>query len=56
MYEALFIGDAIEYLFNLGPEFYNVASAISLVLMVLILICLAVMNRYSDKDEEGVII
>ncbi len=54
--KTLFIGDAIEYLFNLGPEFYNVASAISLVLMVLILICLAVMNRYSDNDEEGVII
>ncbi len=54
--KTLFIGDAIEYLFNLGPEFYNVASAISLVLMLLILLCLAIMNRYSDGDEEGVII
>ncbi len=54
--KTMFIGDAIEYLFNLGPDFYNVASAISLVLMLLILLCLAVMNRYSDGDEEGVII
>ncbi len=54
--KTMFIGDAIEYLFNLGPDFYNVASAISLVLMLLILLCLAVMNRYTDDDEEGVII
>ncbi len=54
--KTMFIGDAIEYLFNLGPEFYNVASAISLVLMILILLCMAVMNRFSDGDEEGVII
>lgn len=54
--KTMFIGDAIEYLFNLGPEFYNVASAISLVLMILILICLAVMNHFSDEKEEGVIL
>jgi spermidine/putrescine transport system permease protein len=51
----LMIGDAIEFLFNQGPDYYNVASALSLVLMVLILISLAVMNRFSD-DEGGVII
>ena len=54
--KTMFIGDAIEYLFNLGPEFYNVASAISLVLMILILICLAIMNKFSDEKEEGVIL
>lgn len=50
------IGDAIEYLFGAGPEYYNVASAISLILMILILLCLAVMNRFSSDDEGGVII
>lgn len=50
------IGDAIEYLFGAGPEYYNIASAISLILMVLILLCLAVMNRFSDNEEGGVII
>lgn len=54
--KTLLIGDAIEYLFNAGPEFYNVASALSLVLMVMILICLFVMNRFSGEDEEGGVI
>lgn len=47
------IGDAIEYLFGAGPDYYNVASALSLVLMVMILICLAIMNRFTDDDSEG---
>ena len=50
------IGDAIEYLFGAGPEYYNVASAISLILMVMILLCLAVMSRFSSDEEGGVII
>ena len=50
------IGDAIEYLFGAGPEYYNVASAISLILMVLILLCLAVMSRFSGDEEGGVIV
>ncbi len=54
--KSMLVGDAIEYLFNLGPEYYNVASSLSLVLMVLILVCLFVMNRFSDDDEGGVII
>lgn len=54
--KTMLIGDAIEYLFNLGPDYYNVASAISLVLMIMILICLFVMNRFSDDDDGGVII
>jgi len=54
--KTMLIGDVIEYFFNLGPTYYNVASAISLVLMVMILICLFVMNRFSDDDDGGVII
>jgi len=54
--KTLLIGDAIEYLFNIGPDFYNIASALSLVLMLLILLSLAVMNRFSDEDEGGVVI
>ena len=51
----LMIGDAIEFLFNNGPDYYNVASALSLILMVLILISLAIMNHFSD-DDGGVVI
>ncbi len=53
--KTMLIGDAIEYFFNLGPAYYNVASAISLVLMVMILICLFVMNRFSDGENGGVL-
>ena len=52
----MLIGDVIEYFFNLGPEYYNVASSISLVLMLLILISLFVMNRFNDEEDGGVII
>ena len=54
--KTMFVGDVIEFFFNIGPEYYNVASAISLVLMLLILISLFVMNRFSDGEDEGVII
>lgn len=52
--KTMLVGDAIEYLFNLGPNYYNVASSLSLVLMLMILLCLAVMNRFSD-DDGGVL-
>ncbi len=54
--KTMLIGDAIEFLFNLGPNYYNVASAISLVLMLLILISLAFMNRFTDEDSGGMTI
>ena len=53
--KTLLIGDAIEYLFNTGSQYYNVASTLSLILMVLILICTLIMNRFSD-DEEAVVV
>ncbi len=54
--KTMLVGDAIEYFFNLGPDYYNIASAISLILMVLIMISLLVMNRFSDDDDGGVVI
>lgn len=54
--KTMLIGDVIEYLFNLGPDYYNVASAISMVLMVLILLCLFVMNRFTDSEDGGVVL
>ena len=54
--KTMLIGDAIEYLFNIGPDHYNVASTLSLVLMVLILISMAIMNRFTDEADVGVII
>ena len=48
------IGDTIERLFQ-NPNTYNVGAVISLVMMILILISVWIMNRFSD-DEGGVII
>ena len=54
--KTMLIGDTIEYFYNLGPDYYNVASAISLVLMVLIMISLFIMNKFSNDEDGGVII
>jgi spermidine/putrescine transport system permease protein len=53
----LLIGDSIEAKFmgTGGALNYNIGSAMSLVLMILILICMAVMNKFSDEDG-GVIV
>ena len=48
------IGDSIERQFVNGT--YNVGGAISLVMMILILISIGVMNRFSEEDEGGIII
>ena len=32
---------------------YNLGAALSLVLMVLIVICMAVMNRFTSDDDDG---
>ncbi len=49
------IGDTIERQFK-NVSTYNVGAAISLVMMILILISVAVMNKFSDKDDGGIIV
>ncbi len=46
------IGDTIERQFQ-NPLTYNVGAAISLVMMILLLISIAVMNRFADDENEG---
>lgn len=49
----LLIGDVVEMQF-LGSAYNpNLGSAISLVLMVLILICMGIMNQFDDGEEKG---
>ena len=48
------IGDTIERQFVTGA--LNVGAAISFVMMILILISLSVMNKFSDADEGGIIV
>lgn len=49
------LGDTIERQFQ-NESTYHVGAAISLVMMVLILISLAVMNRFTDESDEGVLV
>lgn len=49
------IGDTIERQFKYAST-YHVGAAISLVMMILILISIAVMNRFSDGDGEEIIV
>ncbi len=43
------VGDTIERLFQ-NVSTYNVGAAMSLVMMILIIISVAIMNRFSDKE------
>lgn len=51
--KEMLIGDVIEMLFVGNSVDYNVGSALSLVLMVLMLICMTVMNRFDDSEQTG---
>ena len=46
------VGDTIERLFQ-NPSTYNVGAAVSLVMMVLIIISVGIMNRFSDDKQPG---
>lgn len=46
------IGDIIEMQFKSSNN-YNLGAALSLVLMFLIVICMAVMNRFTSDDDDG---
>ena len=48
------IGDLIELQF-LGAYNYNLGAALSLILMVIILVCMMVMKRFSDREEGAFI-
>ncbi len=49
----LLIGDLIDMQF-LGSAYNpNLGSAVSLVLMVIILICMGIMNQFDDGEEAG---
>lgn len=49
------IGDVIEMQFQTAYN-YHLGASISLLLMVFILVCLAVMNRFSDDEDGGMVV
>lgn len=48
----MLVGDAIEMQFQSAYN-YNLGAALSLVLMLMIVVCMLIMNRFSDDSEEG---
>ena len=51
----LLIGDLIELQFLGNSYNYNLGSAMSLVLMIIVLLCMSITNQMSDEGMEGVI-
>lgn len=49
------IGDVIESQFKQANN-YNVGATLSLILMFMILICLIVMNKFTDDEEGGLLV
>ena len=49
------IGDTIERQFQ-NQITYNTGAAVSLVMMILILISVAIMNKFADNDDGGIIV
>lgn len=49
------VGDTIERLFK-NTSTYNVGAIISLVMMILIIVSICIMNRFTDGDEGGMVI
>ena len=47
------IGDIIELQFLVNSYNPNLGSAISLVLMVVVLLCMSIMSNFDDEEMEG---
>ena len=53
---SLLVGDLIEMQF-LGSAYNpHLGSAISLVMMIIVLVCMTVMNRFGEGEEEAVLL
>ncbi len=50
--ETMLIGDVIEKQFKTSNN-PNMGAALSLLLMLMVLVCTGIMNRFSGEDEEG---
>lgn len=54
--KSLLLGDLIEMQFLGNAYNPNLGSAISLIMMLIVLVCMAVMNRFGEGEEEVVML
>ena len=52
----MLLGDLIELQFMGGAYNPYVGSAISLVMMIIVMICMTVMNRFGDGEDQAVML
>ena len=52
----MLLGDLIEQQFLGGAYNPQVGAAISLVMMVIVVICMVVMNRFGEGEEQAVML
>lgn len=53
---TLLLGDLIEMQFLGNTYNPHLGSAISLVMMLIVLVCMAIMNRFGEGEEEAVVL
>ena len=54
LYVPILIGDAIEMAYGMSD--YNLTAALSFILMLILVIGLAVVNKYTDDDGGGMFV
>ena len=50
------IGDLIEMQFVGGAYNPHLGSAISLIMMIIVMVCMAIMNRFGDGEDQAVML
>jgi len=53
---SMLLGDLIELQFMGGAYNPHLGSAISLVMMVIVMVCMAIMNRFGDGEDQAVML
>ena len=52
----MMLGDLIEQQFLGGAYNPQLGSAISLVMMIIVVVCMVVMNRFGEGEEQAVVL
>jgi len=52
----MMLGDLIEQQFLGGAYNPHLGSAIALVMMIIVVVCMYVMNRFGDGEEQAVVL